>query len=161
MYLSGKVALVTGGSRGIGKDICIALAEAGSKVCLTYLNQKKQADEVVASIEQKGGKAIAIQMDVRERITVRDTFSKCVETFGGLNVLVNNAGINNPTDFDQLTDHDWDEILDVNLKGPFICSQLALPHLQRSGGGSIINIGSVVDSMAGRGQLIMQRAKQV
>lgn len=149
MMLEGKVAFVTGASRGIGKDISLALARAGAKVALTYRDQKDLAEEVVADIVVNGGDAVALQMDVRDRAAVRNALSECMDRFGILNILVNNAGINKPTDFDQVTDEDWDEILAVNLKGPFICSQEVLPHLRKSGGGSIINIGSVSGQYGG------------
>lgn len=149
MMLEGKVAFVTGGSRGIGKDISFALARAGAKVALTFREQKGSADEIVAAIVANGGDALALPMDVRDRTAVRNAMSECMDRFCSLNILVNNAGINNPTDFDQVTDEDWDEILAVNLKGPFICSQEALPHLRKSGGGSVINIGSVSGQYGG------------
>ena len=142
MQLAGKVALVTGGSRGIGKAISLALAKAGAAVALTYRERQDAAQDVVNQIMTAGGRAMALQMDVRDRMTVRAAITATEERFNGLDILVNNAGINKPTDFDQITDEDWDEILAVNLKGPFICAQEALPALRRRAG-SIINIGSV------------------
>lgn len=147
--LEGKVSFVTGGSRGIGKDISLALARAGAKVALTYRDQKERADEVVAAIVANGGNALALRMDVCDRTAVRNAMSECIARFGSLHILVNNAGINKPSDFDQVTDEDWDDILAVNLKGPFICTQEALPHLRKSGSGSIINIGSVSGQYGG------------
>ena len=149
MNLKDKVAFVTGGSRGIGKSISLALARAGASVVLTYRAQKGLADEVVANIVTSGGTAVALQMDVCDRSSVRNAMSACMDLFGYINCLVNNAGINKPTDFDQVTDQDWENILAVNLKGPFICSQEALPHLRNSGSGSIINIGSVSGQYGG------------
>ena len=149
MNLQGKVALVTGGSRGIGKAICLALAQAGAATALTYREQHQAAQEVVGHIQSKGGRAMVFQMDVRDRSSVHECILTLEATWGGLDILVNNAGINKPTDFDQITEADWDEILMVNLKGPFICMQEALPVLRRRGGGSIINIGSVSGQYGG------------
>ena len=136
MQLEGKVALVTGGSRGIGRAISLALAEAGASVALTYREQQASAAEVVASIAAAGGRALAVRMDVLYRHAVRAGIEQVEATFGGLDVLVNNAGMNKPADFDCVTDADWDEVLAVNLKGPFVCMQEALPALRRRGGGS-------------------------
>jgi len=149
MSLLGKIALVTGGSRGIGRAISLALAREGAATALTYREQKQAADDVVRQIERDGGRATAIEMDVRNRESVRAAIRAVESTFGGLNILVNNAGANRPADFDRITDEGWDEILDINLKGPFICAQEALPALRRCGGGSIINIGSVSGQYGG------------
>ncbi len=147
--LSGKVALVTGGNRGIGKAISLALAKSGAMVVLTYLSNEAQANAVVAEINHSKGKAAAFQMDVRDRTTVKQVISNITSEFGGIDVLVNNAGINKPTDFDEVTDEDWDEILSVNLKGAFICSQEVLPAMRIRDSGSIINIGSVSGQYGG------------
>jgi 3-oxoacyl-[acyl-carrier protein] reductase len=149
MELQGKVALVTGGSRGIGRAIALALARAGAATALTYREQRAAADETVRVIQAGGGQALALQMEVRDRPSVGRCLDALEVAWGGLDILVNNAGINTPTDFDQITDSAWDEILAVNLKGPFICIQAALPALRRRGGGSIINIGSVSGQYGG------------
>jgi 3-oxoacyl-[acyl-carrier protein] reductase len=149
MDLKNKVALVTGGSRGIGAAISLALSQAGAKTALTYREQKDSAEEIVRQIGDKGGTAMALRMDVRDRLSVRQCIAQVEATWGGPDILVNNAGINKPTDFDRITDQDWDEILAVNLKGPFICIQEAMPALRRRGGGSIINIGSVSGQYGG------------
>jgi 3-oxoacyl-[acyl-carrier protein] reductase len=149
MCLKDKVALVTGGSRGIGRAISLALAKAGARVALTYREQAEAARSVVEAIQQEGGAALALNMEVCERTSIRAALEACRDEFGGVDVLVNNAGINKPTDFDQVTEEDWDEILAVNLKGPFLCSQEALPFLRVRGGGSIVNIGSVSGQYGG------------
>jgi 3-oxoacyl-[acyl-carrier protein] reductase len=149
MDLKGKVALVTGGSRGIGRVISLALARAGAATALTYRQQQGAAEETIRQIQAGGGRALALSMDVRDRPSVRRCLVDLEAAWGGLDILVNNAGINRPADFDQIADADWDEILSVNLKGPFICIQTALPALRRRGGGSIINIGSVSGQYGG------------
>jgi len=149
MRLHGKIAMVTGGSRGIGRAIALALAREGAATALTYCQQRAAADQLVRQIERDGGRAAAIPLDVRSRESVRAGIGQVEAIFGGLDILVNNAGANKPTDFDQITDADWDEILAVNLKGPFVCAQEALPALRRRGGGSIVNIGSVSGQYGG------------
>jgi len=149
MDLKNKVALVTGGSRGIGRAICLALARAGAATALTYRERREGAEETVRQIQGEGGQALALRMEVRDRASVRQGFDALEAAWGGLDILVNNAGANRPADFDQITDDDWDEILAVNLKGPFLCIQTALPSLRRRGGGSIINIGSVSGQYGG------------
>ena len=146
MKLNGKRAVVTGGSRGIGRGICLALAAEGAQVTLTYSSQVDAADSVVNEI---GGNAKACQMEVRDRASVHQAMMDAADAMGGIDILVNNAGINNPTDFDQITDEDWDDILAVNLKGPFVCIQEALPFLRKSGSASIVNIGSVSGQYGG------------
>lgn len=147
--LDKKIALVTGGSRGIGKAISMAMAKEGAKIVLTYREQSDAAKKVVDQIRAIGGQALSVQMDVRNRYDISQVMKMIESTFGSLDILVNNAGINKPTDFDQITEEDWDEIMGVNLKGPFICSQEALPLLNKNGGGSIINLGSVSGQYGG------------
>ena len=149
MSLNGKVVFVTGGSRGIGQAIALAAAKAGADVALTYREQGDLAEKIAEEIRSSGRGALAVKMDVCDRASVRSAMQQCEAQFGGLDVLVNNAGINNPTDFDQVTDEDWDSILSVNLKGPFICSQEVLPNMRKRGGGSIVNIGSVSGQYGG------------
>ena len=147
--LSDKVALVTGGSRGIGRSICLALAQEGAAIALTYRDQHDAAKKVVDEIRQSGGKARAFQADVRNREHMNKVMSQIEEAHGGLDILINNAGVNKPTDFDAIQEDDWDEVLSVNLKGPFICTQAALAAFRRRGGGSIVNIGSVSGQYGG------------
>ena len=149
MRLDGKVALVTGGSRGIGRAIALALADAGADVAVTCRAREDAAAEVVATIRAKGRRALAAVADVRDRAAVRAALGRIEAELGGLDVLVNNAGVNKPTDFDQVTDEDWDEILGVNLKGPFVVTQEALPYLRRRGGGSVVMVGSVSGQYGG------------
>ena len=146
--LSGKCAVVTGGSRGIGAAIALGLADAGADVLLTYREKHAQAHEVAQQIEAKGRRALAVQMDVTHRLAVEQAAQQA-RAFGPIQILVNNAGINKPTDFDQVTDDDWDMILDANLKGPFVVAQVFLPLLKAAGGGAITHIGSVSGQYGG------------
>jgi 3-oxoacyl-[acyl-carrier protein] reductase len=146
--LAGKNAVVTGGSRGIGRAIVLGLAEAGADVVLTFRERSDEAENVVHQIEAMGRRALALQMDVTNRASI-EAAAKQARAFGPLSILVNNAGVNKPTDFDQVTDADWDFILSTNLKGPFICAQVFLPLLAQAGGGSIVHIGSVSGQYGG------------
>ena len=144
--LAGRVAFVTGGSRGIGKAIVRRLTDAGARVAFTYRAQRAEA---VALQKEHDGAAIPLEMEVTDRKSVERAMASAVDKLGAISILVNNAGINKPTDFDQVTDEDWDQILAVNLKGPFICAQVAIPHLRNAGGGSIVHIGSVSGQYGG------------
>ena len=147
--LINKVALVTGGSRGIGKSISLALSKKGVNIFFTYREDDLSAKNLLSEINNFGGKAKGFKSDVRDVNSIEESLKLCVKTFGGIDILVNNAGINKPTDFDLVTEDDWDEILSVNLKGPFLYSQKAIPYLKKRGGGSIINIGSVSGQYGG------------
>ena len=146
--LAGKCAVVTGGSRGIGRAIALGLADAGADVLLTYREKSAEADAVVKAIEAKGRRAKALRMDVTDRASV-DAAVQAADTFGPVSILVNNAGINKPTDFDQISDADWDNILVTNLKGPFMAAQAFLPLLKKAGGGAMVHIGSVSGQYGG------------
>jgi 3-oxoacyl-[acyl-carrier protein] reductase len=147
--LAGRHAFVTGGSRGIGRAIAIRLAEAGADVAITYRERSSDASSTAREIEKHGRRAVALKMDVSDRDAIETAAREAQRTLGPLSILVNNAGINKPTDFDQVTDSDWDEILSANLKGPFICAQVLLPYLKEAGGGAMIHIGSVSGQYGG------------
>lgn len=147
--LEGKTAFVTGGSRGIGRAIARRLAQAGADVAFSYRENLADAETALADIEAEGRRGLALQMDVTDRRSVEAAATRIGRQFDGLSILVNNAGINKPTDFDAVTDEDWDTILATNLRGPFVCSQIFLPLLVKSGSGSIVHIGSVSGQYGG------------
>lgn len=147
--LDGKTALVTGGSRGIGRAICKALAEAGADVAFTYREREDEAAQVTRELEALGARPLALRMDVADRASVEAAFERVKTRWPGLHVLINNAGINKPTDFDQITDADWDHILGVNLKGPFVVTQTFWPLLVAAKGASVVHIGSVSGQYGG------------
>ena len=149
MKLLNKVVIVTGGSRGIGKSIAKSLTKEGAKVFITFKKNFEEAEKVKNDIQKSGGECIIYQMKVEERISVKKAFKFCFQHYGSIDILVNNAGINKPTDFDQITDEDWDNILNVNLKGPFICSQEVIDFMKKNESSSIINIGSVSGQYGG------------
>jgi len=140
--LSGKVALVTGGSRGIGAGIAIRLAADGAAVAITYTKGADAAKSVVSTIEKAGGKALAIQADGTDAKAVRNAVDQTVATLGRLDILVNNAGTAIPKPFEQATQEELDYVIDLNIRGVFVATQAALKHIGK--GGRIIMIGSCV-----------------
>jgi 3-oxoacyl-[acyl-carrier protein] reductase len=143
--LSGKVAVVTGGSRGIGAAIAKRLATDGASVAITYTKGADAAASVIEEIEHAGGKAVAIQADAADAAdaaAVKAAVEKTVATFGRLDVLVNNAGTAIPKTFEEATLEEMDRVIDINLRGVFVATQAALKHMRD--GGRIITIGSAV-----------------
>src|SRR6266568_2978357 len=140
--LEGKIALITGGSRGIGAAIAKRLAADGAKVAITYTKGADTAASVVKEIERSGGKAIAIQADAADAGAVKAAVEKTVATFGRLDVLVNNAGTAIPKKFEEATLEEMDRVIDINVRGVFIATQAALKYMRD--GGRIIMIGSSV-----------------
>src|SRR6201984_3581505 len=140
--LAQKVALVTGGSRGIGAAIAKRLAADGARVAFTYAKDAGAASAVVKEIELNGGKAIAIQADATDVKAVEAAVEKTFVTFGRLDVLVNNAGTAIPKPFEDTTLEEMDRVIDINIRGVYVATQAALKHLNE--GGRIINIGSAV-----------------
>jgi 3-oxoacyl-[acyl-carrier protein] reductase len=140
--LEGKVAFVTGGSRGIGAAIAKRLAAGGAKVAITYARGADAAAAVVKTIEGAGGKAIAIQAEASDAGAVKAAIEKTVAAFGGFDVLVNNAGTAIPRKFEEATLEELDRVIDINIRGTFIATQAALKHMNK--GGRIISIGSCV-----------------
>jgi 3-oxoacyl-[acyl-carrier protein] reductase len=140
--LAGKVAVVTGGSRGIGAAIAKRLATHGASVAITYTKGADAAALVIKEIERTGGKAIAIQADAADAEAVKAAIEKTVATFGRLDVLVNNAGTAIPKTFEETTLEELDRVIAINLRGVFVATQAALKHMKS--GGRIIMIGSSV-----------------
>ena len=140
--LAGKVALVTGGSRGIGAAIVKRLAADGASVAFTYAKGKDAATSVVKEIEDNGGKALAIQADAADADAVRAAVEKAATTFGRLDILVNNAGTAIPKPFEETTLEEMDRVININVRGVFVATQAALKHMKS--GSRIIMIGSAV-----------------
>jgi 3-oxoacyl-[acyl-carrier protein] reductase len=144
--LEGKIALVTGGSRGIGAAIAKRLAADGAKVAITYTKGAEAAAAVVKAIERAGGNAIAIQADAADADAGKAAVEKTVATFGRLDVLVNNAGTAIPKPFEEATLEEMDRVLNINIRGVFVATQAALRHMHE--GGRIIMVGSAVGERA-------------
>ena len=143
MDLTGKKALVTGSSRGIGRAIAQALGQAGADVAVNFHTQAEAAEEVVRNLRELGRQAVAIQADVRDSDQVTHLVTAAQEALGGLDILVNNAGLVRDKYVTFMTESEWDEVLDTHLKGAFLCTKLAVKSMIRQKSGRIINISSV------------------
>jgi 3-oxoacyl-[acyl-carrier protein] reductase len=152
LSLEGRVAIVTGASRGIGRAIALELARRGAAVMVNYVRSSQQAEEVVAQIQADGGRAQAIQANVSDFQESQALVKAAVDTFGGLDILVNNAGITRDTLIMMMSEQDWDAVLSTNLKSTFNCSKAAARHMMRKRYGRIINITSVAGQMGNAGQ---------
>jgi NAD(P)-dependent dehydrogenase (short-subunit alcohol dehydrogenase family) len=141
--LAGQVALITGGGTGIGRATALAFAREGAKVAVAA-RRKDKLKEVADAIAAQGGGALAIECDVTLGADAERAVRETVERFGGLHILVNNAGVWNSATVEQISEEEWDRVMLVNIKGPFLMSRAALPALRKAGGGSIINMGSVL-----------------
>jgi 3-oxoacyl-[acyl-carrier protein] reductase len=150
--LDGRVALVTGASRGIGAAIAIALGREGAAVGVNYHKSGAQAAAVVSAIQAAGSRALAVRADVRDGAAVRRMVGEMLAAFGRLDVLVNNAGILNDVPLHEMSEETWDEMMVTNLRPVFLCSRAVLPHMLERGSGKIINLSSLLaqKGMAGR-----------
>jgi NAD(P)-dependent dehydrogenase (short-subunit alcohol dehydrogenase family) len=144
MDLDGKVALVTGAQQGIGRSIAIAFAEAGADVAINYLDNFDAAEQVAAAIGALGRRAVLVRGDVTDLAACHAMVASTISSFGAIHILVNNAGVFPRVPFLELTETDWDMVMDVNLKGTFFCAQAAARAMVASGlpGGGIINLAS-------------------
>ncbi|MCX6059535.1 MAG: 3-oxoacyl-[acyl-carrier-protein] reductase [Chloroflexi bacterium] len=152
LSLDKKVALVTGGSRGIGRAIALEFAIRGAAVVVNYNKSPEAAEEVVKQIQSAGGKAAAFQADVSDFKQAEALVKFAVETFGDLSILVNNAGITRDQLIMLMPEADWDAVINTNLKSTFSCSKAAVKHMMRKRVGRIINIASVAGQMGNPGQ---------
>jgi 3-oxoacyl-[acyl-carrier protein] reductase len=142
--LHGKVALVTGASRGLGKGIAQVLAEQGADVAVNYRSQAEEAEELCAHIRAMGVRALAVQADVSATQEVERMFAELDQAFGRIDILVNNAGTSRAENIFEMSEESWDFILNTNLKSMFLCSKAAMLRMREKGAGRIINISSVV-----------------
>ena len=138
----GKTVLVTGAGRGIGRQIALDFAAAGAYLCVNYAHSAREADSVVEAIEQRGGKAIACKADVADPAAVAAMVERTMQTFGAIDVLVNNAGLHHGGPFLDISEADWDNVYAVNLKGPFLVSQAVARRMTDGDGGVIVNISA-------------------
>lgn len=159
MLLEGKVALVTGASRGIGKAIALLLAENGADVAVNFAGSTAAAEAVAAEIEKMGRKAILVQGDVSQTEVCAEMVDKVVKELGHIDILVNNAGITRDTLLLCMKEEDWDAVLNTNLKGVFNCTKAAVKYMAKQRSGSIVNISSVVALMGNAGQANYAAAK--
>ena len=145
--LAGKVAIVTGGGTGIGRAIALALAREGAEVALVG-RRKDKLEETANEIRSAAGVAIACPADITKSAHTQTVVDQVEQQFGKLNVLVNNAGVLSVSTIETISEDDWDRVITANLNGPFLMSRAALPAMRRAGGGSIVNVGSVLGLVA-------------
>ncbi|MFJ7404827.1 MULTISPECIES: 3-oxoacyl-[acyl-carrier-protein] reductase [unclassified Lysinibacillus] len=157
--LEGKVAVVTGASRGIGRAIALKLADEGAKVIVNYSGSQAKAEEVVAAIQANGGEALAVQASVSKTEEVSALMGAAVKTFGSLDILVNNAGITRDNLLMRMKEDEWDDVLNTNLKGVFLCTKAVTRQMMKQRAGRIINISSIVGVAGNAGQANYVAAK--
>ena len=157
--LSGKVALITGASRGIGKAIAMELSKLGAEVFINYSSSDEKAEEVVNSIKNNGGKAHKLKFDVSKEDSVSSAFDKIIKINGSIDILVNNAGITRDGLLMRMKSEQWDEVLNTNLKGVFLCTKYASKFMMKKRSGNIVNISSVVGIIGNPGQANYSAAK--
>jgi 3-oxoacyl-[acyl-carrier protein] reductase len=150
--LSGKVALVTGASRGLGKAIALKLAGLGARIAVNYLSNDVEAAKVVQSIISDGGEALAFKADVSDSAAVKTMVQQITEKWGKIDILVNNAGITRDGLLPRLSDEAWDAVINVNLRGAFLCTKFALRSMMNQPYGRIINISSLAGVIGNQGQ---------
>jgi NAD(P)-dependent dehydrogenase (short-subunit alcohol dehydrogenase family) len=158
LRLSGKVALITGGGTGIGRACALLFAREGAQVAVAG-RRKQPLDAVVREIETVSGNALAVICDVTDRVSAEEAIAATTKQFGRLDILVNNAGAVVVATAEQTTDEDWNQVLAVNLSGTFFVSRAALPALRKAGGGSIVNIGSILGLISRRQRAAYSAAK--
>tara|TARA_Y100000766_G_scaffold283355_1_gene298754 strand:- start:73 stop:822 length:750 start_codon:yes stop_codon:yes gene_type:complete len=157
--LLGKVALITGASRGIGKEIALELSKLGAEVIINYSSSDQKAEEVVNSIKNSGGKAHKLKFDVSKEESVSTAFEEIIKINGSLDILVNNAGITRDGLLMRMKSEQWDEVMNTNLKGVFLCTKYASKYMLKKRSGKIINISSVVGIIGNPGQANYSAAK--
>lgn len=157
--LVGKTAVVTGASRGIGRAIALQLASEGANVVVNFSGSEQKAQQVVSEIEQLGAKAIAVQANVSDSDSVQNLMTAAVEQFGSIDVLVNNAGITRDNLIMRMKEDEWDEVINTNLKGVFLCTKAVTRQMMKQRSGRIINISSIVGVMGNAGQANYVAAK--
>ncbi|MEK5531154.1 3-oxoacyl-[acyl-carrier-protein] reductase [Viridibacillus sp. FSL R5-0468] len=157
--LEGKTAVVTGASRGIGRAIALELAEQGARVVVNYSGSQSKAEEVVAEITGNGGEAIAVQANVADADEVTALMKAATDTFGSLDILVNNAGITRDNLLMRMKERDWDDVMNTNLKGVFLCTKAVSRQMMKQRAGRIINVASIVGVSGNAGQANYVAAK--
>ena len=159
MRLKEKTALVTGSSRGVGRAVALGFAKEGANIVVNYTSNEKAANEVVEAIQAMGSKAVAMKADVAQKSDVENLIKTAVETFGRLDILVNNAGFTRPAMMIKMAEEQWDEVVDIHLKGAFLCSQAAALQMKEQNSGKIINVTSVAGLVGTVGQINYSAAK--
>jgi 3-oxoacyl-[acyl-carrier protein] reductase len=159
MKLEGKNAVVTGGGRGVGRAICVAFAKEGANLIVNYAGNETAAQEVVDMVQGMGRKAVAVRGDVGKWEDAQKVVDACVDNFGSIDILINNAGISKPAMLHKLTDEVWDEVVNVQMKGPWHCIKAASKYFMEKKYGRIVNVTSVAGIVGTSGQIHYAAAK--
>ena len=146
MKLKDRVAIVTGGGKGIGEEICLGLAKEGAKIVIAEIDITN-SENAKKKILDTGSEAIIIKTDVSQKVSINEMVEKAIQTFGKIDILINNAGIRHVKKLLDHTKQDWDDMISVNLTAPFLASQAVIPHMIKNGKGKIINFGSIASFM--------------
>jgi 3-oxoacyl-[acyl-carrier protein] reductase len=157
--LEGKAAVVTGGGRGIGRSICLAFAKEGADVIVNYASKDQPAQEVVEMIKKMGRKAVAVKGNVALKADAERIIQTAIDNFGKIDILVNNAGATKPNMLYKMTEEQWSEVVDIHLKGPFLCIQAASKYMMEQKSGKIINVTSAAGLAGTKGQINYSSAK--
>ena len=152
MILENKVALITGASRGIGREVAIEMAKAGADIIINYIGDKALAEEVQTQVQSLGRKAIILEADVSNLQAIEQMLEQAVAEFSRVDILVNNAGITKDNLLARMKEEDWDAVLNINLKGIFNCTKSTLKYMMKQKYGRIVNVSSVVGVMGNAGQ---------
>lgn len=155
----GKSTIVTGASRGIGREIAILLGKEGAKVAVNYSGSKEKAEEVVELIKQSGGEAFAIQANVSDAEQVKQMIDETLKSFGSIDMLVNNAGITRDNLLMRMKEDEWDDVMNINLKGVFLCTKAVTRQMMKQRAGKIVNLASIVGVTGNPGQANYVAAK--
>lgn len=159
MILEKKIALVTGGSRGIGRAVCLKLASMGATVGINYVSNATAAEETLKQVEAIGGKGFMARFDVADAEAVQENIKEIIAVHGKIDILVNNAGITRDGLMARMKEDDWDSVLDTNLKGAFLCSKAVMRAMMKQRWGRIVNVSSVVGFIGNSGQVNYGAAK--
>jgi 3-oxoacyl-[acyl-carrier protein] reductase len=159
MRLEGRKAVVTGGGRGVGRAVSLAFGREGADLVINYARNEGAAQAVVSELKEMGRDAVAVKADVASKEDVERLIGACLDRFGSIDILVNNAGISKPAMLQKMTEEQWDEVIDIHLKGAFLCTQAASPHFMEQNYGKIINVTSVAGILGTTGQINYAAAK--
>ena len=157
--LEGKAAIVTGGGRGVGRAICLGYAKEGANVLVNYASKDQPAMEVVEMVQKMGRKAVAVKGNVAVKADVERIVQTAIDQFGRIDILVNNAGATRTAMLHKMTEEQWDEVVDIHLKGPFLCTQAVSKYMMDKKQGKIINVTSVAGLVGTKGQINYSAAK--
>ncbi len=159
MRLEGRKAVVTGGGRGVGRAVSLAFGREGADLIINYVRNEEAAKETVSELKEMGRDALAVRANVALKEDAERLIGACLDRFGSIDILVNNAGVSKPAMLQKMTEEQWDEVVDIHLKGAFLCTQAASPYFMEQNYGKIINVTSVAGIVGTTGQINYAAAK--